>query len=87
MGSHACQPLAILALAALLPQSQSPWADCHLQTMGAALLHSLDHDQAHSASPKRGRHQPGSSVALQVTLPLDGATLIIKTSWRILGQV
>ena len=45
------------------------------------------HDQAHSASPKRGHHQPGSSVALQVILPLDGATLIIKTSWRILGQV
>ena len=45
------------------------------------------HDQAHSASPKRERHQPGSSIALQVTLPIDGATLIIKNSWRILGQV
>ena len=39
MGSHACQALAILPLAALLPHNQSPWADCHLQAMGAALLH------------------------------------------------
>ena len=42
VGSQACQALAILPLAALLPHSQSLWADCHLQVVGAFLLHSLD---------------------------------------------